>query len=177
MRLTLTVTEGPHQSRRSRSRNTIPSSSAGRSRAHFRLSMKDKYFSRNHFLIEVNPPHCRLMDLGSRNGTFLNGARVTAADLHDGSVIKAGPTVIQVSIQKAEVASPLPETVVQPTPARRSSAADGPMPSTIDLPARGADTASPPVAIPRAPAPPKTPPPLMPTVIGQAASGPAAPAR
>ena len=150
----------------------------GRSeRAHFRLSMKDKYFSRNHFLIEVNPPHCRLLDLGSRNGTFLNGVRVTAADLQDGHVIKAGQTVIQVAIQKAEAASPLPETVVQQAPPRRAPVADGLTPSTIDFPARKADagtpsTAPPPVASPRAPATPKAPPPLMPTVLGQAASGP-----
>ena len=28
--------------------------------AHFRLSAKDQYFSRHHFLVEVNPPNCRL---------------------------------------------------------------------------------------------------------------------
>jgi eukaryotic-like serine/threonine-protein kinase len=203
MRLTLTVMAGPHTGR-AFTFTQHDTFIVGRSeRAHFRLSMKDRYFSRNHFLIEVNPPHCRLMDLGSRNGTFLNGVRVTAADLHDGNIINAGQTVIQVAIQKEEAAaSPLPETVIQAVPPPGSVAAGptpstidfparqadpgapsagpvaaGPTPSTIDFPARQADpkarsTTSPPVASSRAPATPKTPPPLMPTVLRQPDSVP-----
>ena len=43
--------------------------------AHFRLPQKDEYFSRLHFLIEVNPPQCRLLDMNSTNGIKVNGAR------------------------------------------------------------------------------------------------------
>jgi eukaryotic-like serine/threonine-protein kinase len=32
---------------------------------HFRLPTSDRTCSRFHFMIEVNPPHCRLMDMGS----------------------------------------------------------------------------------------------------------------
>lgn len=39
--------------------------------AHFRLSRDDKYVSRNHFLLEINPPDCYLRDAGSKNGTFI----------------------------------------------------------------------------------------------------------
>ncbi len=66
--------------------------------AHFRLPQKDKYFSRSHFLIEVNPPQCRLMDLGSTNGTHVNRERVSEVDLRDGDVIVGGVTKIRVTI-------------------------------------------------------------------------------
>jgi serine/threonine-protein kinase len=75
----------------------------GRSkRAHFRLPEKDEYFSRIHFLVEVNPPRCRLMDLKSTNGTYVNGQRVLEADLKHGDRIQAGQTVLQVSLEDAD---------------------------------------------------------------------------
>ena len=101
MNVTLTVIEGPHQGSSFTFRdhdNFI----VGRSKdAHFRLPLKDKYFSRIHFMVEVNPPSCRLMDMASLNGTFVNGDRVTTVDLHDGDVIKGGQTFITVAIGPA----------------------------------------------------------------------------
>jgi serine/threonine-protein kinase len=73
MEVRLVVTEGPHAG------TVFPFTGhdtfvVGRSaQAHFRPDAKDPYFSRVHFLVEVNPPRCRLTDLGSRNGTFVNG--------------------------------------------------------------------------------------------------------
>ncbi len=98
MRITLTVTEGPHQGQvfTFDGHDTFL---VGRSkRAHFRLPSKDRYFSRIHFLVEVNPPHCRLMDMSSSNGTYVNGHRVERTDLHDGDAIRAGQTVLQVAV-------------------------------------------------------------------------------
>lgn len=66
--------------------------------AHFRLPKEDPYFSRVHFMVEVNPPRCRLVDLISLNGTYINGRRVEAASLHDGDLIKGGDTVLRVSL-------------------------------------------------------------------------------
>ena len=34
----------------------------------------DRFFSRHHCLLEIDPPRCFLRDLGSTNGTFVNGA-------------------------------------------------------------------------------------------------------
>lgn len=68
------------------------------SSAQFRLPEKDPYFSRFHFLVEVNPPLCRLMDLDSTNGTCVNGKRVKSIELKDGDSIEAGETTIQVSL-------------------------------------------------------------------------------
>src|SRR5947209_18301680 len=74
----------------------------GRSpQAHFRLEAdkdKDLRVSRLHFLIEVNPPLCRLYDLNSRNGTCVNGQRVSSCDLAHGNEIRAGQTVLRVAI-------------------------------------------------------------------------------
>jgi eukaryotic-like serine/threonine-protein kinase len=112
MRITLTVTAGPHKGRvfTFAGHDTFI---VGRSqRAHFRLPLKDKYFSRVHFLVEVNPPECRLLDMGSRNGTYVNGHRVRTADLKDKDRIKAGKTLLSISFehdesQAAQLADPV----------------------------------------------------------------------
>jgi serine/threonine-protein kinase len=99
MRVTLTVTDGPHQGRTFAFEQHDNFLVGRGSRAHFRLRTKDKYFSRYHFLVEVNPPQCRLMDLNSRNGTYVNGSRVEQADLQDGDTVKAGRTVLRLAVE------------------------------------------------------------------------------
>lgn len=54
--------------------------------------LDDPHFSRHHFLLEFNPPNCLLRDLGSSNGTLVNGRKVTTCLLQDGDVIAAGRT-------------------------------------------------------------------------------------
>jgi hypothetical protein len=93
---------------------------------HARLAPSDASASRHHFLLEVNPPLARLRDLGSLNGTHVNGVRhggrsasespeAAAArgqggvDLRDGDEIRVGATVIRV-----EVAGPPPTVDGQP---------------------------------------------------------------
>jgi len=75
----------------------------------------DTYISRHHFILEVNPPDARFRDLGSRNGTYVNGIKYggrekheTAeegakyqhphVDLHDGDELKAGKTIFRVHV-------------------------------------------------------------------------------
>ncbi len=90
--------------------------------AHFILPDKDATISRVHFLIELNPPLCRLTDLASSNGTFLNGRRLAApANLCDGDEIRAGQTVLRVAIRwplepTVALGEPLPETQTPPRP-------------------------------------------------------------
>ena len=100
MQVTLTVTDGPHLGRVFTFRehdNFIVGRAAC---AHFRLPLKDKYFSRVHFMVEVNPPSCRLVDMGSTNGTRVNGRKVAKADLEDGDRIQGGETGISVAIEE-----------------------------------------------------------------------------
>lgn len=58
----------------------------------------DRFFSRHHCLLEITPPHCLLRDLGSTNGTFVNGKRVTEAVLKHGDQIQGGKTVLLVDV-------------------------------------------------------------------------------
>jgi eukaryotic-like serine/threonine-protein kinase len=98
MRITLNVIAGPHAGTEF-TFDRHDTFLVGRSRhAHFQLPEKDLFFSRIHFMMEVNPPHCRLIDIGSHNGTYVNGQRVLSGDLKDGDQIRAGHTVLRLSV-------------------------------------------------------------------------------
>lgn len=58
----------------------------------------DRYLSGRHMLLECTQDGCRVRDLNSTNGTWLNGTRVTDAELLDGDRILIGRTLLQVSI-------------------------------------------------------------------------------
>jgi serine/threonine-protein kinase len=58
----------------------------------------DRFFSRHHCLLEISPPRCFLRDLGSTNGTFVNGQRVKEAFLQSGDQIQGGATVLLVEV-------------------------------------------------------------------------------
>jgi len=83
---------------------------------HARLDPTDAAASRHHFILEVNPPQASLRDLGSLNGTHVNGvrhggrridetpeegARRSAPDvaLRDGDEIRVGETILRVTIE------------------------------------------------------------------------------
>ena len=69
------------------------------------MPAEDKFFSRIHFMVEINPPLCRLTDMGSTNGTMVNGVKVDSAELNDGDLIRAGKTVLRVSVTGGGLAS------------------------------------------------------------------------
>jgi serine/threonine-protein kinase len=100
MSITLTVQAGP-QVGRSFIFDTHDTFLVGRGEdVHFRLP-DDPSMSRKHFLLEVNPPLCRLQDLRSRTGTSVNGRRIESVELSNGDIIHAGSTVFLVSIETA----------------------------------------------------------------------------
>ena len=103
----------------------------GRSpRAQLRLK-DDPHFSRHHFRLEANPPTCFVMDLGSCNGTFVNGERITECYLKDGDVVSGGRTKMVVSIRSPNQPPSTPEPA-----ARRTSAPSSGQPQTTGQPAR-----------------------------------------
>jgi hypothetical protein len=97
----------------------------------------DPMVSRHQFILEVNPPDARLRDLGSLNGTFVNGTKhggrqenetpeegakrkYPEVDLKDGDSIAVGETVFKVCVETSvfccecgtEIADPAREKYV-----------------------------------------------------------------
>ena len=105
------VVEGPHHGREFVFTGHDSFIVGRASLAHFQLPKEDRYFSRAHFMVEVNPPNCRLLDMGSRNGTRVNGSKAGQCDLKNGDRIHAGRTVIEVLIE-GEESAPAPSAQV-----------------------------------------------------------------
>lgn len=97
MRVTLRVIAGP-QTGRVFTFDQHETFSIGRSEeAQFCLP-QDRFFSRNHCILEIAPPQIFIRDLGSTNGTFVNGVRVDTAFLKGGDRIQGGETVLEVEV-------------------------------------------------------------------------------
>jgi len=97
MRVTLHVVEGP-QTGRDFTFDQHDTFMIGRSEdAQFCLP-QDRFFSRHHCILEIAPPQCFLRDLGSTNGTYVNGVRVETAHLKHGDRIQGGETVLEVEV-------------------------------------------------------------------------------
>ncbi len=75
MRVILDVLQGPRKGR-SFVFDRHDTFIVGRSRFVHCPMPEDLALSRDHFLIEINPPRCEIRDLGSTNGTFVNDQRV-----------------------------------------------------------------------------------------------------
>ena len=59
------------------------------------LVMTDQEVSGRHFRLERKEDAFRIVDLDSRNGTFINGQRITQpCVLQDGDLIKIGRTIL-----------------------------------------------------------------------------------
>src|SRR5262249_13241912 len=102
MLVTFTITSGPRKGQQF-SFAEHDTFVVGRSR-HARLSFLDKALSRFHFLVEIHPPHCRVGDVHSFNGTYVNRERVDSANLKHGDKIRAGDIRFRVEIVEASVA-------------------------------------------------------------------------
>jgi hypothetical protein len=97
-RLTLTIVAGP---RAGQSLSLVGHSTylVGRGPTGVQLAIEgDPGMSRTHFLVEFNPPLARLLDLRSKNGTYLNGERVGESLLRDGDEIRAGTSLFRVAL-------------------------------------------------------------------------------
>ncbi|MEP6850481.1 MAG: FHA domain-containing serine/threonine-protein kinase [Acidobacteriota bacterium] len=107
MRVTLHVVAGP-QTGRVFTFDQHDTFMIGRSEdAQFCLP-HDRFFSRHHCILEIAPPQCFLRDLGSLNGTYVNGIKVETAHLKNGDRIQGGETVLEVEVasDNAEMGPP-----------------------------------------------------------------------
>jgi pSer/pThr/pTyr-binding forkhead associated (FHA) protein len=85
----------------------------------------DSFVSRHHFLLEVCPPQACVLDLGSRNGTYVNGRKVGGrkegetpeegarraypeVTLKHGDRIQVGDTALEVAVKQATPADAVP---------------------------------------------------------------------
>ncbi len=88
---------------------------------HIRI-LGDRQISRHHFLLELVPPHARLRDLDSQNGTYVNGVKyggrstaevdqrkveeqVPEVDLRHGDQITAGQTILLLQVEGVAASS------------------------------------------------------------------------
>ena len=145
---------------------------------------KDPNISRRHFLLMLEPQHVMIRDLGSRNGTFVNGEQLAPGEifapqeemaavdrtLKNGDTISVGETVFSLSVipKRAAMTLRLTKPGQQPKPAAAPPVA-APVPSAIPMAAAKAvppSVTSPPTvsmrAVTAAPAPSAEQPPPSP---------------
>jgi len=70
---------------------------------HCELVVADKAVSRLHFELDPMPDGLWVRDLGSRNGTYVNGVKITEARVPAGSVIRIGTTDMTVAYGNPEL--------------------------------------------------------------------------
>lgn len=104
MRVTLRVLAGPYTGREFTFDQHDTFLIGRADTAHLYLP-EDRFFSRNHCLLEIAPPRVFLRDLGSTNGTFVNGQKVPEAYLNNGDRIQGGQTVLEVEVQAEQPAT------------------------------------------------------------------------
>jgi len=103
----------------------------------------DPRVSRHHFLLEAIPPGARIRDLGSRNGTTVNGVeyggrsgvepqrkedsrRYPEVELHDGDQIVVGSTAIRFRVELPSTVALPPPPVFAPRPTREPAREQSP---------------------------------------------------
>jgi len=85
------------------------------SAVHCELVVADKAVSRLHFELDPQPDGLWVRDLGSRNGTYVNGVKITEARVPAGSTIRVGTTDMTVAYGNPE---PPSEAMSSSEPAR-----------------------------------------------------------
>jgi hypothetical protein len=96
--------------------------------------VRDQSVSRQHFAIGFNGRSCWIRDLGSMNGTLVNGQAATHAVLHDGDLIQAGTTMFRVRFVEEPIEDgTIPIVAASPEHAAHDHAGIG----TLELPAMG----------------------------------------
>lgn len=100
-----------------------PALTIGRHRSN-RLVIPDERASRFHCVVEHTPEGFRLRDLHSKNGTKLNGERITAAFLKVGDSFRIGKTIFAFSVPEGYQLPPPPHPP-KPDPAYAKKLSSG----------------------------------------------------
>ncbi len=118
VKLVLFKKDGSHKS------FTLPSSIAVIGRRHdCDLQIPLTPVSRRHCQLSQNEETLKIRDLGSRNGTYLNGKRIDEATVEAGDYVKIGPLtfLLQVDGQPEEIVPP--EQAAKKPPEKKEPAA------------------------------------------------------
>ena len=87
--------------------------------------LTDKTISRKHLEIRYKDDSFLLKDVGSTNGTFLNGNRVKEAYLNPGDAIKLGNSILEfISYDEKVKVEPSSKTVLQSLSEKQKDEAD-----------------------------------------------------
>jgi hypothetical protein len=76
---------------------------------------EDSYLSGQHFAIEYDGAQCRIRDLGSSNGTFVNGDRITDRIVREGDSVGAGGSTFIVHFDSSSPNPERPRATYAPT--------------------------------------------------------------
>lgn len=143
--------------------------------------VSDGSVSRRHARIEQRGATFFVVDQGSANGSFINGARIAESALEDGQELRLGAINFKVEIEDelgATIAMAPPETVMTPRPVPAPVPAVAPPPPPAPRPPAplAPPPPPPPAPPPVAPKPaPAAPPPPMPVAPPPRVAAPAAP--
>jgi hypothetical protein len=66
---------------------------------------EDSYLSSLHFSVECDGTQCRVRDMGSSNGTFVNGSRITDLVVKEGDSVAAGESAFAVHLEALAAAT------------------------------------------------------------------------
>jgi DNA-binding NtrC family response regulator len=104
--VTLTVIDGPDRGARARVSGGVTRVGTAASNA---LRLTDRAVSRVHCELRLSDRAVQIVDVGSTNGTFLEGVRVHDAELTAGAVFRVGTTSIRVDAADAPMRVPIAE--------------------------------------------------------------------
>jgi pSer/pThr/pTyr-binding forkhead associated (FHA) protein len=77
------------------------------------IILNDPHVSRNHCVIRTEGEHYMIEDLNSANGTYVNGERVNACSLKEGSLIQIGISRFVFRLQNPEESIALSQNLIE----------------------------------------------------------------
>ncbi len=104
----LEVIDGPDRGKRFTVGPTDPAPTLVGHGSACQVLLQDRLVSRRHLQLERTGTLLRIIDLGSRNGTRVNGVRVVEAMLAGGETVQLGETALRVSLDTGEASPGLP---------------------------------------------------------------------
>jgi hypothetical protein len=131
MRITLQVTSGPDAGRKVHLKSGQTAQIGRTEWADFSFP-RDVKMAEVHFALECHLHGGRLRDLGSAEGTWLNGQRVADADVKHGDEITAGTTILQLLVGGEALDSTLTAAAVAGAAAEEASEPAGPPAPTAE---------------------------------------------